>query len=541
MLTMIIADDEPFIRRSLIQVFKWPEEFGIEIIGEASDGQEAYELCMELKPDILFTDIMMPFLNGLQVAEKLKAADCPTKIIVISGAQDFAYVQNAMKVNAEGYILKPVKLDEVRELFTKVTARIHHERDNRLNLEHLKKQLQDHMPLMREKFLQNLIAGLYRNEQEIWDKIRYFALPFRQGDPLMAGVLELDDYQGAVAKFSEEYKQLLYFSIGNIIDECLEAHPCAVSFVASENMFIMLFCLPEGPAAASLTSLCGQIISGIREYLRLDASIGLGRVCSLVGQIEDSYKEALSALAYKFYTGHASVLYINDIQPETKTLQSTFFYTFHARMMNELKAGQTDNVLELLDTLFARLSEPRLQIGYVQSICAEMIFTSARTLYEIDEDIEAVLKDRMTIMDTLYAQRNLTQLKAYMLELFRNLSTYVAGKNTSKNSRSINRIKTIIQEGYARELSITKIAEEVYLTPNYISLLFKKETGETITDYITCIRMDKAKELLLATDLKVMEISERVGYENPHYFSTVFKKTTGVHPLKFRTGRDTPS
>lgn len=114
----------------------------------------------------------------------------------------------------------------------------------------------------------------------------------------------------------------------------------------------------------------------------------------------------------------------------------------------------------------------------------------------------------------------------------------MAGKNTSKNSRAINKIRSIVQEGYAQELSISRIAEEVFLTPNYISLIFKKETGETITDYITKIRMGKAKELLQTTDLKVMEISERVGYENPHYFSTVFKKTVGVHPLKYRSDQE---
>ncbi|WP_342437994.1 response regulator [Paenibacillus sp. FSL L8-0436] len=538
MLTMIIADDEPFIRRSLIHGFKWQEEFGLEVIGEAADGEEAYELCMKHTPDILFTDIMMPFLNGLQVAEKLKAAGCPTKIIIISGAQDFSYAQSAMKVNAEGYILKPVKLGEVKDIFHKVIARIHHERDNQLHLNQLKKQLHDNMPLIREKFLQNLIAGLYRNEGEIWEKIDYFALPFKREDPLTVGVLQLDDYGAAVDKFTEEYKQLLYFSIQNIMSECLNSHPCGIGFVASENEFIMIFCPGEEPASDSISSLCEQIIASIKEYLRLDASIGIGRTCMLAGQIENSYKDALAALAYKFYTGHASILHIKDIQPDTETLQSTFFYKFHAQLMNELKAGHTDKVMELLETLFTMLEGPKLQIGYVQSICAEIIFTSARALYEIDEEIERVLNDRITIMDTLYIQKNIGGLKSYMLSLFHDLSAYVAGKNTSKNSRAINKIRSIVQEGYAQELSISRIAEEVFLTPNYISLIFKKETGETITDYITKIRMGKAKELLQTTDLKVMEISERVGYENPHYFSTVFKKTVGVHPLKYRSDQE---
>ncbi|WP_083612467.1 response regulator [Paenibacillus sp. P32E] len=539
MLTMIVADDEPFIRRSLIHVFNWQEEFGIEIIGEASDGQEAYELCMELQPDILFTDIMMPMLGGLEVAEKLKAGNCRTRIIIISGAQDFSYAQTALKVNAEGYILKPVKLPELREVFHEVVNRLRQEKDHQMNVEQLKKQVENHMPLIREKFLRNWVGGLYRDERELWEKISDFRLPFEQGDVLTAGVLQLDDYETAVGKFSEENKQLLYFAIQNIITECLESPPGGISFVASENEFIIIFC-PDTSASShtgGIASLCEKIMGSIQQYLRLDASVGIGRACPTASELEDSYKDALAALVHTFYTGHGSILDIKDIQSATETLQSTFFYKFHARLMNELKAGHTEEVMELLEKLFDRVAAPKLQIDYVQSICAEMIFTSASALYELDEDIEQVLQDRLTIMDTLYKQKNISALKAYMLSLFYDLSTYVAGKNTSRNSKTINRIRAIVQEGYAHELSIARIAEEVYLTPNYISLIFKKETGETLTDYITRIRIDKAKELLHSTDLKVMEIAERVGYENPHYFSTVFKKIVGKHPLKYRSDK----
>lgn len=534
MITMVLADDEPFIRNSLLHVFNWQEEFGIEIVAEAADGQEAYELCLAHQPDILFTDIMMPLLNGLQVAEKLKAANCLTKIIIISGAQDFSYAQSALKVNAEGYILKPVKLHEVREVFNEVIARLHKEKDHQLNIEQLKKQLHDHMPLIREKFLQNLIAGLYRDEQEIWEKIDYFGIPLTRDVTLTAGVLQLDDYQTAVDKFSEEYKQLLYFSIQNIIDECLDNPRCGISLVVSENEFIILFCSTDNPSSASISRICEQISSSIRAYLRLSVSIGIGKAAPNVTQIEESHKDALTALAYKFYTGNSSILYIKDIQPDTETLQGPFFYKFHAQLMNELKVGNTGTVTALLETLFSILTKPQLQIDYVHSICAEIIFTAARTLYELDEDS---VHDRITIMDTLYKQKNITELKAYMLKLFCDLAAYVANKNTTKNSKTINKIRAIIQEGYARELPISRIAEEVFLTPNYISLIFKKETGETITDYITKIRINKAMELLHTTDLKVMEISEQVGYENPHYFSTVFKKTVGVHPLKYRSDK----
>ncbi|GGF66558.1 hypothetical protein GCM10010912_09440 [Paenibacillus albidus] len=532
MLTMIIADDEPFIRSSLVHVFDWPKEFGIEIVAEAADGQEAYELCLKHQPDILFTDIMMPLLDGLQVAEKLRAAGCPTKIIIISGAQDFAYARNALKVNAEGYILKPVKLPEVRELFTQVIARLAEEQGNQKNMERLRRQLQDNLPLIRDKFLHNLITGLYRSEQEIWDKIDFFNLPVKRQDYVTVGVLQLDDYQTAVDKFSEEHKQLLYFSILNIIDECLNSSPCGLCFVANENEFILLFCRTEDLNVSFLTGICEQISSSIKQYLQLAVSIGIGRNVPQLTRVEESYKDALQALVYKFYTGSGAILFIQDIEPDTQTLQSTFFYKFHAQLMNELKIGNTAKVTALLEQLFAMLTKPKLPIDYVQSICAEIIFTSARTLYEIDEGI---VHDRMSIMETLYRKKNINELKTYMLRLFSDLTAQVESRNTTRNSSTVQKIKAIIQTGYAGELPISRIAEEVYLTPNYISLIFKKETGETLTDYLTRIRLGKAKELLQTTDLKVMEISEKVGYENPHYFSTVFKKNVGVHPLKYRS------
>ncbi|WP_223067614.1 response regulator [Paenibacillus caui] len=540
MIKMILADDEPFVRNGLKNVFRWDEEFGIEIVAEASDGLEAYEMCLVHQPDILFTDIMMPLMDGLEVAEKLKADNSPAKIIIISGAQDFAYARTALEVNAEGYILKPVKLEEVRQVFRKVVDEIHQERQSRMNLEQLRQQLEENTPLIRDKFLQNMLSGFYRNEQEIWPKVEYFRIPVRQDDVFTVGVLQLDDYRTALNKFSEESKQLLYFSIQNIIEELMSACQAGISFTARENEFILLFRSAESLFPETYNRLCEQVVSGINRYLKLSVSIGIGKSVPSLTRIEDSYKDALTALTHKFYTGPGSILYINELQPETETLQSAYFYKFHAGFMSALKIGNTGKVLDLLDELFDHLARPKLQIDYVQSICAEIIFTSARTLYEVDENIERVLNDRITIMDELYKKQSIRALKDYMVVMFSDLAEYLAGKNSTKNSRTIGRIKEIIREAYDQNLTVTKIAEKVFLTPNYISLIFKQGTGETITDYITRIRIDQAKRLLESTDFKVMEIAKRVGYENPHYFSTVFKKATGMHPLKYRSSLSAP-
>ncbi|MFP4978952.1 response regulator [Paenibacillus sp. CN-4] len=600
MITMIIADDEPFIRDSLRTAIPWEEEFGITILGEAKDGQEAYELCMELKPDIMFMDIMMPFLDGLQVAAKLKEADSPVKIIIISGMQDFSYAQNALKVNAEGYILKPVKLADLKEIFRKTVDTLHKERAMLFNLESLKEQLQENKPLIRDKFLQNLLAGLYPEAGEVWRKIEFFEMPFTPEQQFTAAVLQLDDYKKALEKYSEEYKQLLYFSIENIVNEIMAERRSGIGFVSKENEFILLFGLRGGEAAGvgeaagggeaigggkaagggeaieggkaaeggeaigggeaitgseaaegglgtegsgtaknieaarEIASVCETCASSISRFLKLSVSVGIGSTYADIRNVEESYKEAATALIYKFYTGPHSIIHIRDIRPDSETLQSSDLYKFHTGLMSALKVGNTDKAAVLLEELFLRLSGPKLQMDYVQNLCSEILFASLRTLYEMNEGKMEMMDDRVTILNEIYGKTEIGQLKTYMLQFFTGLTRYLELKNTTKNSKTINKIKEIIHDGYAGELSVAKIAEQVYLTPNYISQIFKQGTGETISDYITKVRIEQAKELLQHSDLKVMEIAERVGYENPHYFSTVFKKNAGSHPLKYR-------
>jgi two-component system response regulator YesN len=212
MLKMIIADDEFIVRDGLSSIIPW-NEYGIEVIAEAADGQEAYELCMQLKPDILFTDIRMPLMDGLEVAMKLKETESDIRIIIISGVQDFNYAKIALNINAEGYILKPVKLDELKDVVKKVAGSILEERGKAVELQNLKDQLYENMPAVREKFLRNLISGLYQEEQFIQSKLDYFNIPLKPDEGVTVAVLQIDDFGRMTDGSPEEDRQLLSFSV----------------------------------------------------------------------------------------------------------------------------------------------------------------------------------------------------------------------------------------------------------------------------------------------------------------------------------------
>jgi two-component system response regulator YesN len=194
MLKMIIADDEYNVREGLKEVVQW-KELGIEIVADAADGQEAFELCRQLKPDILLTDIRMPMMDGLEAALKLKELEDPVRIIIISGAQDFNYAKTALSLNADGYILKPIKIHELQDTVKKVVASISMERNREEKNQQLKQQLHENMPVLREKFLANLIQGLYKSEQDALNKLEFFGLPLEIDSLLVVAVLQIDEYE----------------------------------------------------------------------------------------------------------------------------------------------------------------------------------------------------------------------------------------------------------------------------------------------------------------------------------------------------------
>lgn len=534
MLKMIIADDEEIVRDGLKNIIPW-QEFGIEIIGDASDGEEAYELCRELKPDILFTDIRMPLLDGLEVAMKIKEEKIDIKIIIISGIQDFNYAKTALDLNAEGYILKPVKLTELREVIARVVNNINMKRNMENEMLLLKKQLAENLPSIREGFLRDLILGTFYDDQDIVKKLAYLDIPFKMDENIIAAVLQIDDYRDAVKSFDEERKQLLNLLVQDVSGKILSNYSSGMCIHTGDNEFVIILSQAV-QAGKRYIGICEEIMSCVSELTDVTVSIGLGRPAHGIPEIGRSYREALDAVKYKFYTGSNSLLYIDDFVENMNDISFLYIFEMEKQLMDCIKLGDCSKVAKILDEMFNLFyTNKKVHSSYLKSVCIEIISVSSRITYEFNEDIEKIIANHSQIIDDIMQKDNVLELKKYMLSVLLTVTNHFAGKYKKKSEENINKIKEIINKRYMEDISISGISEEVYLTPNYISLIFKRETNMTITEYITEIRMKKAKDMLMTTDLKVQEIAEMVGYENPHYFSTVFKKQTGVHPMKYRS------
>ncbi len=540
MFTMVLADDEYLVREGLRRIIDW-EQYGIKIIAEATNGQEAVDLCLQLEPDILFTDIRMPFLDGLEASTILKERGKEVKIIVFSGIQDFGYAKSALGINAEGYILKPLDVTELIQVLMKVVTKITNERNLAEKINTLRIQLKEHFNAAREQFLRYLILGTFKKETEVLAKLEYFKNPFQTGEPIVVAVLQIDDYLKTTVNYPEEEKQLLGFSITSVVEELIGNYSQGICIQMTDHHYAMILNLKTDTSLEAETDIYSEIVKSIGNYLQISVSLGVGRKVEQVLQINSAYKDALNALDFKFYTGKGSIIHSTDIRIsglnlEQASLKDLDFYEKQNQLVSLIKLGNIKETEQAVGDLFESFrQDQKFTIEYVQRICAEYVFFVSRTFYEIGVDFGDITTKRPAVLDAIDQTESIFELEQQMRELLMTMASYFSRKYAQKNIKVIMDIKKIIDEQYMEDISVNTIAETVFLSPNYISSLFKRETGQTITDYLTQKRMEVAKELLKNTDYKILDVANQVGFQDPSYFSKVFKKYTGVHPQQYRT------
>lgn len=539
MLKMVLADDESIVRDGILNIVNW-SDLGIEIIAEASDGQEAFDLCMKHLPDILFTDIRMPIMDGLEVAEKLKESGVDLKVIIFSGVQDFGYAKSALNINAEGYILKPLDISELTEVVKKVIKKINNEKSMEQRVQNLKQQLHENFGAAREKFLKNIILGAYQNEKDIINKLEYFNEPFSVTKPIVVAVLQIDEYTKLTENYNEEDKQLLSFSIVSIAEELINNHTLGSCVSMNDNEFAMII-NSEFDDCGDKSDLFAEIIDNLNKYLKISVSIGVGREVTNIHKINTSYKEAVEALYFKFYTGKNAIIDITDISVNLEDNEIPDLYSDEHELVNLIKSGNVEGTETSIVNLFKKLSlDKKYAVEYIHRICDEIVYITIRAIYELGVEIGGVNRNRAEIINDLYQTESIFDLQKKMSEILVDIAKRFSQKYAQKNKKIVDDIIRYIEKKYMDDININKIAESVYLSSNYISVLFKQMTGTTIIDYLTKTRMENAKILLKETDFRILEISEMVGFQDASYFSKVFKKYTGIHPQKYRAYVSSP-
>lgn len=525
---IVIVDDDATLRIGLKTLVDWPQ-YGYEIVGEATDGAQGLTLIRELKPDIVITDMKMPKMNGAQLIRALKKEAEPPAVIALSGYDEYALVREAMKYGAADYLLK-LELSPQLLLDTLSDAAPEHAKT-------IDRTPQADQGLLRTRVLRDLVANFYLQETELRDHMQAAGIVMNT-DRSVCLLIKVGDAFRFEEVPEEEY-HTLKFSVINIVEEIAGEALQAYCIENKTGEFYVLGCvrkeLMNVDREALVTETAERIRDMLREYLDIVCTIGIGLGDGGIAGLQEARKQAFEAVRLRFSVQDSDIILrshcpVQEIQ--SKNLTGQMFEIKH-----KLLKG-----LSGLDTHIAQeaFADMRGHLKYLRG--REELFVAALeligALHEFCDrcgiKVDQVLQQSGGEVKTVFLLTGYKDFTEWLNTLEQDILAYLERENKKGYQSIVNRVQKIVQERFKDELTLQEVADELHVTPGYLSTLMKKYTGKTFVECITDTRLKIAKEKLTKTDWKVYEIAEQVGYQDQFYFSRIFKRVTGVSPAEFR-------
>jgi two-component system response regulator YesN len=528
MIKILLVDDEKIIRKGLAKIIeKLDGDF--EVIGEAGNGLQALELVRQICPDIVITDIRMPKMDGLQLVQSLEEQYPDIKKIILSGFDDFEYARKAMRFKTSDYLLKPVDEACLHELLKKTSETIRNEIEQRLAAASLKDQIGQSQPILRQVFLRALVVeGKYQSllHDELVQLSAVNDIKFNNQAyyVLLICAEHTSDQQGFIVPPAEWLPHL----------DGLLTNLIRSSSLIEGNNLVVICGLPEHDA---------DIISSIFDRLN-DAGnqgpdyrfiISSGQVMQEPAELKKSYDSALLALSQHFYQPQTTIFHYDAIaNPFNASLPSGVTERFNQQLISIFETQNIQKIQPIVCDYMAVIGKYWLNPIEVRRIIDESCASMRSINPRFRQAHEEVHGDSRRLALELKQITTLDQTGSYLVSFFTTILNQIKKHSGQKDKRIIEVIKNHIQDHYMEEITLNSLSQIVYISPNYLSEVFKEQTGESIVDYITRLRIIKAKEMLKDIQVKVYEVCKLVGYEDPAYFSKVFRKVVGVSPTEYR-------
>ena len=531
MYQILLVDDEALIREQVSENVQW-EKYGYELAGSCENGKEALDFIDKTPVDVVLTDICMPFLDGMELSEKLSVNYPNIKIIILSGYDEFEYAKKAIRYGVKEYLLKPITASELGDVLCGLKEEMDKERDAEKNFSQMKVNYHKGQMLVYSDVLLNLITGS-QSESESRRELDEVGVSL-EASVYRVAVVELDIY-AETDKLDEKLKKesaLMAFVLYNISQELVTRFEGGeVCQGKDHRTFILFHSNARSEFKQSSERICSNIIDQMNRLMQLSVNIGLGDCVYAMKDIYKSYEGAEEALDYHYVLGANCVIGRDVVRNEKRKVdieKQIDFIMLHTR---ENDPGKLEESLhELEDILRDAMYDRRNAEIILQRIIDEV--DGLRKRYGTGDSISWMQKEKI-IEEVLSAGK--------LEEAVEKLCDYCEDTGEKLEScKNVNGRKYAVQaldymeRNYADcELSLQSVCSYLNISTSRFSSIFKTVTGTTFMDSLSKLRMQKARELLENTDLRNYEIAEKVGYNDPHYFSIAFKKTIGKSPTEY--------
>ena len=533
---VFLVEDEMVIRRGIKNSIDWEKE-GYIFCGEASDGELAYPMIIKEKPDILITDIRMPFMDGLELCKLVKKELPNIKILILSGYDEFDYAKEAIRLGVTEYLLKPISSGKLLEALNGVSESIRREKEDKDLVRKYMEEMRENTEHEKQKFFEQMIAGNLSMADALETGKKYEM-------NLSAGMYNLLLFRFTLGKENRKSGELLG-EAEYAIEKLTERLEYVFEFQRGvEGWAFLLMADNEEQMSERVKELSKDLEEIMKNYSTIAYFGGIGQPVARLRELEESFREAERALAARFTMELNRIISVEDIRmaQNVDTLDDIEITSFgeieKTRTMLEkfLNNGAEDEIDEFVDVYINELPEENLKSVLMRQYIIMDAYIVMMSFCEKIEGIEGEMQAQSEeLKNSMKTIQTLEEIKNYIRMLLKKIIGVRDTISGRRYSDIIEIAKDQIRKTYmSDEISLNTIAAEVGMSPSYFSSIFSKEMGKTFVEYLTEIRMDRAKELLMCSSMKTSEIGYEVGYKDPHYFSYIFKKTQNCTPEEFR-------
>lgn len=533
MYRILLVDDEILVRDAIRENIDW-ESMDCELVGDCENGQQAADFVKTHPVDIVLTDILMPYMDGMELSHFLHDNYPDIVIVIFSGFGEFEYAKKAIQYNVSEYMLKPVTAMELREVIGKMKEKVDQQRKEKQKMESLTKTSQDYNKnalVIRSKAIEALV-GCTRDIQESLDELAGMGIVLNAASYKVA-VFDMDLYSD-IHQIDMEKRQesaLMAFVLFNVADEIVTERNAGIAYQEGNNRVCILFMGNRNREfAAQIRDICQEIQQKVKEVIGIEVSTGIGGWVRTPGETLHSHEQAEKAIELRYLLGGNLLI---DTE-ETKEARSLSLQEPLCCMTDGIKTGNENEMNQALFQMQKEIMDAKVDKSQA-CVCLQMILRHAGSCWEaVSPDNEDLFRKRELLMEKVTEQKTFkeafTMAENYVHEVYERCCSM----NSSSGQRQAVLAVDYIQKHYMEpNLSLNDICSYLNISTSYFSTIFKDMTGGTFLEYLINIRMEKAKELLKNTTLKNYEIAEKVGFSDPHYFGISFKKMTGKTPTEY--------
>lgn len=521
--SVLVVEDERDQRRALIERVDW-KNAGFRVVGEAENGFEALDMADTLEPDLILTDIRMPMMTGLELAARVRELRPAVQIVILSGYDSFEYARTAINYNIISYLLKPISPLELTQALTE----IHRKMDERLGSVigkpdgDIKRQLHK---LSVNEFLLPLMLGSNESmpdDSALSERARELGIIKPNAAPGFCVIVSKFKNENGEAETTEKH--------ASFIDTVLSRYMSSESFTVYGRAVTLAVCDGKEPICSALELPLKEIVQTARRMLGNSCSIGVSREFTALSECSAAYFQAITARRYTS-DGAGEVRFIND-QERDGEFELDRIEKSVVELERLLKVGKGTELSDFLNGLYESNTPENADLLVVQIIAT--VYRVAGNAADKSELMALFSSNPIFARMTSYSSESV--MKNELIDFCEEAKSLISRSQRRESEILCDRAIEIIDSRYSDEsLSLAGVSDELGVSPNYLSALIKKNSGENFVNLLTERRMKAAYDMLVCTGMKVLEISEKCGYGDQHYFSYCFKKFYGDTPNRIRS------